>query len=111
MMSKETGTSQKGVPRPPPFDSYCPSMSTKLDECVCPKCGSSWPSKAAKNRHLKAHKIKQNEQEVVFDTVEDEFEIEDEVHMSDAISEPMPIFHDMETHLASPFEEVHDEIA
>ena len=55
-ISNEAKKSKKGVSRPPPFDSYCPSMMEKLDDLVCNSCGSSWPSIAAKNRHTKAHK-------------------------------------------------------
>ena len=29
---------------------------SKIDDMVCEKCGSSWPSVAALKRHLKAHR-------------------------------------------------------
>ena len=35
LRSKESEKSKNGTPRPPPFDSYCPSMEDKLDECIC----------------------------------------------------------------------------
>ena len=56
LTSSEARKSKNGAKRPPPFDAYCPSMMEKLDNCVCAKCGSCWPSAAAKTRHLKAHK-------------------------------------------------------
>ena len=56
LSSNEAQKSQNGTKRPHPFDAYCPSMMEKLDNCVCAKCGSCWPSAAAKTRHLKAHK-------------------------------------------------------
>ena len=40
----------------PPFDLYCPSMTEKLSECICDKCGAYWPSKAAVRRHATFHK-------------------------------------------------------
>ena len=55
MMSKEAEKRQNGVPRPPPFDTYCPSMQTKIDDCVCKKCCLAWPCAAANKRHQKAH--------------------------------------------------------
>ena len=55
LKSLESEKSTKGDSRPMPFDSYCPSMQTKLDDCVCNICGSSWPCAAAVKRHKKAH--------------------------------------------------------
>ena len=58
LTSSEARKSQTGIKRPPPFDAYCPSMMANnyIDKCVCPDCGSCWPSAAAKDRHRKAHK-------------------------------------------------------
>ena len=33
-------------------------MQEKLKNCVCRMCGSYWPSKAAKKRHIKCHLLK-----------------------------------------------------
>ena len=73
-MSTEAKFSENGVARPPPFDSYCPSMEDKLDGCVCEKCGSSWPSAAAMKRHLKAHSPRNitNESTIEYQEVTDE---------------------------------------
>ncbi|CAB4000063.1 Sperm-associated antigen 17 [Paramuricea clavata] len=43
-----------------PLDLYCPSMQEKLMRCVCEKCGSYWPSEAAKHRHKKSHSVKES---------------------------------------------------
>ena len=58
LTSTEARKSQTGIKRPPPFDAYCPSMMANnyIDKCVCPDCGTCWPSAAAKDRHRKAHK-------------------------------------------------------
>ena len=121
LTSKEARLSQKGVPRPPPFDAYCPSMMEKIDELVCLKCGSSWPSIAAKKRHLKAHKKGQKKQSNAAQSVLDleaEFvsdeDIKNDEKMSDSeqeISDSMPVF-SINSYLKSiyPFEEVKDEI-
>ena len=55
LISKEAIKSKNGIPRPMPFDSYCPSMEEKLDDCICQVCGSCWPCAAAVKRHMKAH--------------------------------------------------------
>ena len=38
LRSKESETNQNGTSRPPPFDSYCPSMESKLEDCICKVC-------------------------------------------------------------------------
>ena len=108
LKSKEACLTKNGRnSRPMPFDSFCPSMKDKLDECVCKICGAYWPSAAAKNRHLKAHgKIETFEDKIEYDDVKDEFE---EEAMSE--SDTMPVFENMRIHLASPFEWLNDEIA
>ena len=40
-----------------PFDLYCPSMKNALENGICETCGSYWPSKAAKDRHKKCHRV------------------------------------------------------
>ena len=77
MISNKAKKSKKGVLRPPPFDSYCPSMMEKLDDLVCNNCGSSWPSIAAKTRHAKAHKGQKSA-----GTIENHIETEDDETMS-----------------------------
>ena len=116
LMSKEAKFSKTGVPRPPPFDSYCPSMEEKLDDCVCEKCGSSWPCAAAKKRHLKAHSRQNitNESTIEYQEVTDEIEsdIDLSMHLESAmdVEEAMPIIGNIQDHLAIPFEEITDEI-
>ena len=123
--SNEAKKSQKGVPRPPPFDSYCPSMMNKLDDLVCETCGSSWPSKAAVLRHAKAHKgqkgkkgqkgqkVPENVTEPI-DDLEDEFETDDSMSETEQeqpeTSETMPVFN-IRNYVKSiyPFEEITDE--
>ena len=89
-------------------------MESKLDECTCPKCGSSWPSAAAKNRHLRAHG-KNNTFESTIDhqeEVTDEIENDMDVPMLESFSEePMPIFGNIMDNLVSPFEEITDEFS
>ena len=117
--SNEAKKSQKGVPRPKPFDSYCPSMMNKLDDLVCETCGSSWPSKAAVLRHAKAHKgqkgqkVPENVAEPI-DDLEDEFETDDSMSETEQeqpeTSETMPVFN-IRNYVKSiyPFEEITDE--
>ena len=114
LISTEARQNEKGVPRPPPFDSYCPSMESKLDDCTCPKCGSCWPCVAAKNRHLKAHG-KNNSHESTIDyqeDVTDEIENNIDVTMFESFSEePMPIVGNIMDNLQTPFEELTDEFS
>ena len=113
LKSNEAKKSKKGISRPPPFDSYCPSMKEKLDECMCEVCCSSWPSAAAKNRHKKVHDKKNTyETTIEYNEVQDEIEYDIDTSMSlESVSEkPMPIIgNDINIHLASPFEECMDE--
>ena len=116
LMSTEAKFSKNGVARPPPFDSYCPSMEDKLDGCVCEKCGSSWPSAAAMKRHLKAHNRRNitNESTIEYQEVTDEVESDIDISMylesAMDVEEAMPIIGNIQDHLASPFEEIMDEI-
>ena len=68
----------------------------KVDDLICEKCGSSWPSK---ERHLKAHKKRKleiNEHDPIYDDLQDEFETEDEEISTSEFeqdnSETMPVF-------------------
>ena len=122
LSSEEAKKSQKGVERPHPFDAFCPSMMSKLDELFCKKCGFSWPSIAALKQHLKPHPKGQKLQVDVpepLDDLEDEFETEDEdedenvstSELDQDNSEKMPVF-TIQTYLNSiyPFEQVTDEV-
>ena len=116
LKSIEAGKSSEGIPRPIPFDSYCPSMKDKLDDCVCEKCGIAWPSAAAKNRHKKAHEKRMNiftETTMEYQEVEDEFANNDINSSLESVLEvPMPIIGTaLNMHLVSPFEECKDEIS
>ena len=92
-------------------------MESKIDECVCEKCGSSWPCAAAKKRHLKAHKNNftsgETTKEYANTEVVDEFEEENDfsfLESSMELDEAMPIISNISTHLVSPFvEELSDE--
>ena len=88
----------------PPFDLYCPSMSSKLEKCICSTCGSSWPSEAAMKRHKKCHKIGKNEEEInTFLEVTDEFcHVQDYGDIGDP--EKIPVIDDIRDFLASPWE-------
>ena len=116
LTSKEAGRSRNGNVRPMPFDSYCPSMQKKLDDCVCPDCGSSWPCAAAVKRHKKVHgKYGNNESiEINSSEITDEFDSGDEnmeTNNSTAnLEETMPIIENLREFLVSPFEQVYDDI-
>ena len=110
----ERAKNKKGEVRPPPFDSYCPSMIDKLDQCICNVCGLSWPSAAAKNRHVTAHGIEQYsivEPNVTTTEVSDEFETETGLADTMTGNETMPIIQNLAEHLVSPFEQIFDEIS
>ena len=117
LVSKEASQSKSGIPRPPPFDSYCPSMDSKLDECVCKTCGSCWPCAAARKRHEKAHPKKSQiepNKEIPFSRIIDEFDSEEDAMevenvVDNYLDEPMPIFSNIIEHLNSPFEQLGDE--
>ena len=108
LVPEEALKGKNGKIRPFPFDIYCESMQENIDQCVCDKCGLYWPSCAAKNRHLKAHK--KDIFEDTFDTndVLDEFDSEAEEEPEELGSTPMPIFEDIRSHLTSPFVPVTD---
>ena len=95
--------------RPIPFDLYCISMKDKLEDGICNDCGLYWPSKAAKNRHLKAHRYDQNKVEDDFTEVVDEIDDEKEQWEIEE-SGPMPVFENMGSYLTSPFVYLTDEI-
>ena len=111
LTSNESKFTKSGIPRPPPFDSYCPSMESKLDECVCPKCGISWPCAAAKNRHMKAHsKNKSYESTAEYQEVTDAIENEVDGSMFESFTEEaMPIIGNIKDNLLAPWEELSDE--
>ena len=99
-----------------PFDSYCPSMKSKIDLCICPKCGLSWPCQAAVKRHLKAHNNKKVEEKNVEisdieDDLDSDIESSDDENMSTDKDEAMPIIIDFKKHFQSPFEEVNNDFS
>ena len=115
-ISNKAKKSKKGVLRPLPFDSYCPSMMEKLDDLVCNNCGSSWPSIAAKTGHAKAHKgqksagtIEAHIDDLGALRLEDS-ETEDDETMTEPGSDTMPIII-IKTYLKSiyPFEDITDQ--
>ena len=116
MISNKAKKSKKGVLRPPPFDSYCPSMMEKLDDLVCNNCGSSWSSIAAKTCHAKAHKG-QKSAGTIEPHIDDlgplrleDSETEDDETMTEPGSDTMPII-SIKTYLKSiyPFEAITDQ--
>ena len=116
LKSKESEKSKKGVSRPMPFDSYCPSMESKLDQCICPKCGLSWPCQAAVKRHLKAHDNRKVDEinEDISDTEDDldsDSESSGDENMSMDEDEAMPIIVDFKKHFQSPFEEMNTDFS
>ena len=91
-------------------------MENKLDDGICETCGSCWPSAAAKNRHMKAHKKRNN----TFETTIDYQEVDDEfapnmdmlLDLPSTDEEPMPIIgNNMKEFITSPFEQIHDELS
>ena len=115
--SKESKKSKSGISRPTPFDTYCPSMNEKIDDCFCKICGKSWPCKAALKRHLKAHdNVKTIPSfEKHFIEVQDEFDTDEELDgtiQEPDMSEAMPVITDMKSHMTSiyPFEECSDSL-
>ena len=45
-----------------PYDTYCPSLKSKVDSRVCKKCGIYYPSIAAMKRHHKAEQSKSDKE-------------------------------------------------
>ena len=81
-----------------PFDLYCPSMESKLAECLCKKCGQYWPFKAAVGRHMKCHKVT-----AAIIEQDDDDEAEEFDQQGDAqIDQNIPVFTD---EVVSPFVE------
>ena len=95
-------TQENGQTRPIPFDIFCESMQGKFDECICAKCGSYWPCKTQKLRHMKAHK--QGLPNENLETVEALDDIVDSVEEMDEDCGPMPVFG--KSHVLSPFVEI-----
>ena len=99
-------TEENGQTRSIPFDTYCESMQGKFDECICTKCGSYWPSKTQKLRHMKAHKLGlPNENLEIMEDL-DEIEAESVVEEVEEDCGPMPVFD--KSHVLSPFVEIKD---
>ena len=98
-----------------PFDSYCPSMQSKIDQCICPKCGMSWPCQAAVKRHLKAHNDKKIDEKINVEISDMEDDLDSEIESSDdenmITDEAMPIIIDFKKHFQSPFEEVNNDFS
>ena len=116
LVSEESLRSKKGVPRPTPFNTYCPSMLSKIDDCVCEKCSLSWPCCAAKKRHLKIHSKNSEEKEVYsepFDIVDeiDSDDHEEPLEVQEESESIMPIIGNIRDHLVSPFLQLFDEIS
>jgi hypothetical protein len=107
LTSNEAKKNKKGELRPVPFDAYCPSMQSKIDGCICSKCGSYWPSQASKNRHYKAHKMGLDDEKIEEeDEISDQFDSEDEEEETlETDSDAMPVF-STKQHLFYPFEKV-----
>ena len=112
LVPKEALTGKNGKNRPMPFDTYCESMQEKIDDCVCNKCGSYWPSCAAKIRHQKSHKYISSDTTLEPTNVLDEFDSDTE-EIPQAEQEecgPMPIFDNIQNHVVSPFVQLTDSI-
>ena len=102
---------KEGKKLPVPFDLYCESMKDKLENGICEVCGLYWPSAAAKNRHLKAHKIGHIDEKIDSNKVNDEFETDEEtMEIEEELSGQMPAFENMRSYLTSPFVTLTDEI-
>lgn len=67
-----------------------------------------WPSKAAKNRHYKAHKYDSTENTFEAIEVPDEFESDSESPKPEQNSTPMPVFDNIRVHIISPFVQITD---
>ena len=64
--------------------------------------------KAAKIRHMKAHKSTNIDAEVDFTNVSDEFNSDSDTEIKEH-SGPMPVFEDFKNHVVSPFVQLTDE--
>ena len=64
--------------------------------------------KAAKIRHMKAHKSTNIDAEVDFTNVSDEFNSDSDTEIKEN-SGPMPVFEDLKNHVVSPFVQLTDE--
>ena len=89
----------------------------KIDDCFCQIWGKSWPCKAAKTRHLKAHKNVKTipSFEKYFTDVKDEFDTDEEIEddtLHEDSTEAMPVIDNMESYMVSvyPFKECQDSI-
>ena len=84
-------------------------MQSKLDDCVCKKCGSCWPCPTAMKRHLIAHdteNIETSGDYAIWQDVEDELLTSDtdENITEEVLDDAMPIISDFKSNLKSPFE-------
>ena len=83
-----------------PFDLYCPSMKDTLENGICETCGSYWPSKAAKDRHKKCHRMSDD-----IDSEDESDEIEESTPETNE-EDRMPTFNNVFELFKGPFTDI-----